>query len=124
MIDDPKRVPDDPRIRLAYSGPPPRDVPVIGTLNVDDELPPAQLRALRKAFQLQKLHDGVALLQLTATPVGASFVLGAARGRLAAMHDLGLVSDQEFTALKTTVRETFNRRWPDLQISDSPELNG
>lgn len=123
MTDDPKRVPDDPRIKLAYSDPRLRSVPVVGTLNVDEGYTTAQLRENQKAHQLQKLQSSIELLHLTSTPAGGGFILGVARGRLAALHDLGLINDQEFADLKNTIKATFNRHWPELRIDDTPGVH-
>lgn len=101
---DPTRVPDDERV--LFGGQQPGKA--------------TRYAARQKADQLKRLHDTVDLLGITVTPTGATFALGAARGRLAVLHELGLVSEKEFMHLKDTIRETFNRHCPDLQILETP----
>ena len=104
---DPTRAPDDERV--LFGGQQPGKA--------------TRHAALLKADQLQKLRGTIDLLRITVTPTGATFALGAARGRLGVLHDLRLVSEHEFKELKDHIRETFNHHCPDLQILEDPEVH-
>lgn len=125
MSDGPKRVPDDARVLqlvpntlTATPKTTRREVPVTDFWPTPEVPDVVFLR--QKQEQLQKVEKTVALLRMVEGPVGASFVLGAARGRLAVMRDLGYLSDAQYRQHKQVIKAIFAVRWPDL-LDDTPD---